>query len=198
MVYKDKNGRNIFMFNTIDEIEQYQWNSFKFIDILFESRKQILQEKVQSYLTYVYRNNLDSIKNLASITTIKDRKEFIQSLQNKEFIKTKLQAKDSILLREIYFLMNNHFFGFAAYTNIYCFLEESGRLIPIRFEDSFSEYKVANEPIDKVEVILSIQKKKIANLLHEKIENGVLFAQKKYYTRDDLQEFYDKHMGIVR
>lgn len=196
MIYRTKEWRNIYMYNTIDEIEKYKWNSFKFVDILFESREELLQEKLASYLNFVYRQNLDNIKNLANIATIKNHDEFIRNIWYPDFIQTKLKKKDTILLREIYFLIHKHFFGYAGYTNIYTFLEEDGALIPIRFENSFSEYIVWDEVIEKVWVLLSLQKKKIANLLHEKIENKVLFAPKAFFTKDDLQSFYNKHIWL--
>lgn len=197
MIYRTKEGRNIYMYNTIDEIEKFKNNSFRFVDILFESREELLKGKLASYLNYVYRQNLDNIKNLANITTIKNRDEFIRNIGYPEFIQNKLKNKDTILLREIYFLVNKHFFGYAGYTNVYTFLEEDGWLIPIRFENNFSEYVIVwDEIMEKVWVLLALQKKKIANLLHEKIENKILFAPKVFLTKDDLQSFYNKYIWL--
>lgn len=194
LIFEGKNKETFFFYNSVEEIPEFKWNSFKFVDILFESREKMLESKIISYLEYVYFNNLDNIKNLATTETIKDINQLLENIQNDNFIATKLTKKDRILLKEIYFLARHNFFGWADTAYVYTFIEEGGKLRPVRFETSFSEYKVAEQAIDKADVLLSIQKKQIVNLLFDKIESHTLFSKKKFFTKKDLQAFYDTHI----
>lgn len=197
LIFEGLDKNKYFFFNCLDPLPEFLWNSFKFVDIFFESRKEYLEEKILSYLQYVYINNIDNIKNITTTGTIKDKQQLLENISNIEFIKTKLNKKDRILLKEIYFLFHKNFFGWADMAYVYTFKEEGGKLRPVRFEEGFLNPIFAEETIDKVEVLLKLQKRPIINLLFEKIENETLFSKKKLFTKRHLQEFYNEHIGEV-
>jgi len=188
--FENKVGDKFFFYNSTEEIEIFNWNKLSFIEILFEDRKVIIEEKLSAYLNYIYANNVSKIKNLANTATIKNKTELIQNLWNENFLGI-LQKIDKILLKELYFLSQKNFYGWSWHTYLYVFKEEEWRLRPVRFEWNFKNMSFWNELFDKVAVLMAFQWKNKINLFFEKLLNHTIFLKKQFITKSDLQNFYN-------
>lgn len=188
--FETRDHEKYYFYNAIDDIEAFEWNKIPFIEILFEDRKEIIEEKLWSYLNYVYWNNVSKIKNLANTATIKSKTELIQNIGNEGFLSV-LWNIDKILLKELFFLSQKNFYGWKWHTNLYVFREEEGRLRPVRFDGDFKSPILSEQVFDKVEVLIAFQGKKKINLFFEKLMYKTLFLKKEFITKSDLQNFYN-------
>jgi len=192
-LFKNKLWEKFYVYNSTDNIEVFSENKITFFEVLFEDRKQILEEKLWSYLNYIYWNNVWKIKNLANTATIKTKEELIQNIWNEWFI-SQLTNIDKILLKEIYFLSKKNFYGWAWHTYLYVFKEEWWKLRPVSFEKDFSSPIYSEKIYDKVEVLIAFQWKNKINLFFEKLVNHTLFLKKLFITKSDLQNLYNFHV----
>lgn len=192
-LFKNKIWDKFYIYNSIDNIWIFSENKITFFEVLFEDRKQILEEKLWAYLNYVYSNNVWKIKNLANTATIKTREEFIQNIWNEWFI-SQLINIDRILLKEIYFLSKKNFYWWVWHTYLYFFKEEWWRLRPVSFKKDFLTPIYSEKIYDKVEVLMAFQWKSKINLFFEKLINHTLFLKKRFITKSDLQNLYNFHV----
>lgn len=181
----------LYFYNTKEYISEYDENMLLYVDIMFLNKKEILQDKIQKYMNYILLNNITTIKNLANTTTIKNVEEFLSNLWNKEFL-LKLEKKDTMLLKKIFFLWKGWFVWYKWFTHFYVFRENNWRLKPIKINKDFNDYEdIDIDPIDKVEIIIKLQHKEKINLFLEKLLDERMFFKEEYITRKDLQAFYD-------
>lgn len=193
-IFENKMWEKFYFYNAIDKIEAFEWNRLTFVEILYENRKEILEDKLNAYLNYIYSNNVDRIKALANTETIKSLDELILNLWNENFIQNYITKIDKIGIKEIYFLSKRHFYGWAWHTYLYAFKEEWGQLRPVRFNGGFNNIERGEELFDKVEVLIAFQWKRKINLFFEKIIFHTLFSNKELKTNTDIQKFYNLHI----
>ena len=193
-IFENNIWEKFYFYNSIDKIEAFEWNKITFVEILYENRKEILEEKLNAYLNYIYSNNVDRLKSLANTETIKSLDELILNIWNENFIQNYFTKIDKIGIKEIYFLSKKHFYGWAWHTYLYAFKEEGWQLRPVRFTNWFLNIERWEENFDKVEVLMAFQWKKKINLFFEKLLFHTLFSNKELKTKMDLQNFYNLHI----
>jgi len=192
MIFKNSNWDHIYIYNSIDKLD-FLDNEFLYAHLLFEDRQDQISRKTEDFCNYILSNNIKNISNAAKLATIKDKNEFIQTMQNEIYIEKSLNKVDERLQEDIFLLWKWCHIWYYWYIHMYAFVESAWKLIPIYFNyDDLSTYDISeSKSYDKIEIIIRMEwKEKISLLLMKLLENTMIFKQ-DVIIEEELQTYYN-------